>query len=51
MFIARVSKGRTVREFVTAVILIPTLILIPILIRTKTLSVWLISGKKHVGMD
>ncbi|MAA64254.1 MAG: glycine/betaine ABC transporter [Alteromonadaceae bacterium] len=26
MFIARVSKGRTVREFVTAVLLIPTLI-------------------------
>ncbi len=26
MFIARVSKGRTVREFVTAVILIPTLV-------------------------
>jgi len=26
MFIARVSKGRTVREFITAVLLIPTLI-------------------------
>jgi len=28
MFIARVSKGRTVREFITAVLLIPTLITI-----------------------
>ncbi|MCV6608731.1 MAG: BCCT family transporter, partial [Campylobacterales bacterium] len=28
MFIARISKGRTVREFITAVLLIPTLITI-----------------------
>jgi BCCT family betaine/carnitine transporter len=28
MFIARISKGRTVREFVTAVLLVPTLVTI-----------------------